>query len=163
MVHSFSFLRSIQNLRPSSFFWTNTTALAHGLCDLWMTPISNISWIWALTSSYIWGGIHQYHSLKGICSVSLILCLIRAVLPRSRSPCANRCSPWSSSSLACFCSDSVHSFRPWRCLFSGPGQVDHQWYLVGRDHLTNHCFGWYLHGTSAHIVQTDWHPQRARV
>ena len=114
MVHSFSFLRSIQNLRPPSFFGTNTTALTHRLCDLWIEPISNISWIWALTSSYIWGGMHLYHSLQGICSVSLIFCLIRAVLPRSRSLCANRCSHLSSSSLACFCFDSGHSFRPWR-------------------------------------------------
>ena len=114
MVCSFSFLRSIQNLRPPSFFQTNTTALANRLCDLWMAPISNISWIWALTLLYIWGGIHLYHSLKGICSVSLILCLIRAVFPRSRLLCTNRCSHLSSSSLACFCSDSGHSFRPWR-------------------------------------------------
>ena len=114
MVHSFSFLRSIQNLRPPSFFQTNTTALAHRLCDLWIAPISNISWIWALTSSYIWGGMHLYCSLKGVCSVSLILCLIRAVLPRSRLLCTNRCSHLSSSSLAHFCSDSGHSFRPWR-------------------------------------------------
>ena len=114
MVHSFSFLRSIQNLRPPSFFQTNTTALAHGLCHLWIAPISNISWIWALTSSYMWGGMHLYLSLKGVCSVSLILCLIRAVLPRSRLLCANKCSHLSSSSLACFCSHSGHSFRPWR-------------------------------------------------
>ena len=114
MVCSFSFLRSIQNLRPPSFFQTNTTALAHGLCDLRMAPVSNISWIWALMLSYIWGGICQYHSLKGICLVSVILCLIRTVLPRSRSLCANRCSHLRSSSLACFCSNSGHSFRPWR-------------------------------------------------
>ena len=104
----------MQNLRPPSFFQTNTTALAHGLCDLWMAPISNISWIWALTSLYMWGGMHLYLSLKGVWSVSLILCLIRAVLPRSRSLCANKCSHLSSNSLACFCSDSGHSFRPWR-------------------------------------------------
>ena len=114
MVCLFSFLRSIQNLRPPSYFRTNTTALTHGLCDLQIAPISNISWIWALMSSYIWGGMHLYLSLKGVCSVNLILCLIRAVLPRSWSLCANKCSHLSSSSLACFCSDSGHSFRPWR-------------------------------------------------
>ena len=79
-----------------------------------MTPISNISWIWALMLLYIWGGIHWYCSLKGICLVSLILCLIREVLPRSRLLCTNRCSHLSSSSLSCFCSDSGHSFRPQR-------------------------------------------------
>ena len=114
MVHSFSFLRSIQNLRPPSFFRTNTTALAHGLCDLQMAQLSNISWIWALTLSYIWGGIHPYLSLNGVWSVSLILCLVRAVLPRSRLFCANKCSHLSKSSLASFYSDSGHSFRPWR-------------------------------------------------
>ena len=114
MVCLFSFLRSIQNLRPASFFQTNTTALTHRLCDLWIAPISNISWIWALTSSYILGGMCLYLSLQGVCSVNLILCLIRAVLPRSRLLCANRCSHLSSSSVACFCCDSGHSFRPWR-------------------------------------------------
>ena len=59
MVQLFSFLRSTQNLRLLSFFWTRTTALAHGLCNYQMTPISSIYWIWALTSSYMWGGIHQ--------------------------------------------------------------------------------------------------------
>ena len=53
MVQLFSFLRSIQNLRLLSFFQTRTTVLAHGLCNLWIAPISSISWIWALTSSYI--------------------------------------------------------------------------------------------------------------
>ena len=64
--------------------------------------------------SYIWGGMHLYLSLKGVWLVSLILCLIRAVLPRSRSLHANKCSHLSNNSLACFCSDSGHSFRPWR-------------------------------------------------
>ena len=89
-----------------------------------MAPISNISWIGALTASYIWGGIHLYHSLKGICSVNLILCLIRAVLPISRLLCTNRCFHLSSSSLACFCSDSGHSFRPWRSKASKNHPID---------------------------------------
>ena len=54
MVQLFSFLRSIQNLRLPSFFQTRTTALAHGPCDFWMAPISSISWIWVLTSLYMW-------------------------------------------------------------------------------------------------------------
>ena len=29
-----------------------------GLCDLWIVPISSISWIWALMSLYICGGMH---------------------------------------------------------------------------------------------------------
>ena len=132
----------------------------------WMAPISNISWIWALTSSYMWGGMCLYLSLKGVWSVSLILCLIRAVLPRSRLLHANKCSHLSNNSLACFCSDSGHSFRPWRsrasktqplgvfivASVSSPGWVDHWWYLVGRDYLSNHHFSWYFHGMSAHIA-----------
>ena len=52
-VQLFSFLRLIQ--RPPNFFWTRTTVLAYGLCDLQIAPISSIFWIWALMSSYIWG------------------------------------------------------------------------------------------------------------
>ena len=59
MVQLFSFLRLIQNPRLLSFFWTRTTALAHGLCDFWIAPISSTSWMSALTSSWMWEGIHQ--------------------------------------------------------------------------------------------------------
>ena len=59
MVQLFSFLRSIQNLRLSYFFQTRTTVLAHGLLTFWIAPLSSISWIWALTLSYMRGGIHQ--------------------------------------------------------------------------------------------------------
>ena len=58
--------------------------------------------------------MHLEHSLKGVWSVNFILCLVRAVFPRSRSLCANRCSHLSNSSLACFCSDLGHSVKPWR-------------------------------------------------
>ena len=116
MVQLFSFLRSIQNLRLPSFFWTRTTALAHGLCDFQIAPISSISLMWSL----MWGGVHWKCSLKGIWSVTSILCLIRAVLPRSRSLCTNRCFHLSSNSLACFCSDSGQSQRPWRSRASNP-------------------------------------------
>ena len=47
-------------------------------------------------------------------SVNSIQCLCKDVLPRSRSLQANRCSHLSSSSLACSCSASGYSFRPWR-------------------------------------------------
>ena len=114
MVQLFSFLRSIQNLRLLSFFQTRTTALVHGLCDFQVALISSISCIWTLTSSYMWEGICQLCSLKGVQSVTSILYLIRAVLPRSRSLCADSCSHLSSNSLACFCSDLGHSWRPWR-------------------------------------------------
>ena len=52
--------------------------------------------------------------MKGIWSVNSIGCLIKDVLPRSRLLQANRCSHFSSSPLACSCSASGHSYRPWR-------------------------------------------------
>ena len=61
--------------------------LAHRLCDFLVAPISNISWRWAFTSSYI---------------------------PRSKSLQANRCSHLTSGFLACSCSSLGHSSRPWR-------------------------------------------------
>ena len=106
------------------------------------------------------------HSLKGIQSVTSIQCLIRVVLPRSRSLWANRCSHLSSSSLACSCSALGHSPRPWRSrppraiLFGVAGgcpqgflQEDHWWYLVGRHDLPNHCLGGVFNRMSAHISQ----------
>ena len=38
-----------------SFSQTRVTALAHGLCDFLMAPVSSTSWRWAFTSSYMWG------------------------------------------------------------------------------------------------------------
>ena len=52
--------------------------------------------------------------LRGIWSVTSNLCFIRAVLPRSRSLWANRCSHLSSSSLDFSCSGLGHSLRLWR-------------------------------------------------
>ena len=92
--------------------------------------------------------------LKGVWSVNCILCLIRVVLPRFRSLCTNRCSPFSSSSLACSCSDSDHSVSPLMSkaskihpfgavlpvFFGSPGQMDHQWHSIGRDACTTTAF-----------------------
>ena len=44
-------------------------ALAQGLQDLLIAPSLSISCKWFLTSSYSWGGILLYLSLKGIGSV----------------------------------------------------------------------------------------------
>ena len=51
--------------------------------------------------------------LEGVQSVTSIWCLLKAVLPRSRSQWADRSSHLSSHSLACS-SVSGHSPRPWR-------------------------------------------------
>ena len=48
-----------------------------------MAPDSNISLRWFLTSSTIGGGIHLNHSLKGVLSVTFIVCSVEWVQPSS--------------------------------------------------------------------------------
>ena len=60
-------------------------ALAHGLFEGQIAPTSNISWMYAFTSSYIPGGMHPYHSLNGIWPFALIECLTIDDLPKSKS------------------------------------------------------------------------------
>ena len=49
-----------------------------------MAPDSNISFKWFLTSSTIsGGGIHLNHSLKGVSSVTFIICSVEWVQPNS--------------------------------------------------------------------------------
>ena len=81
----FDLCRSIQNLSPPSFFLTSTTALVHGLKLLLIAPTSTISWRWFFTSSYRWGGILLYLSLKGWGSVILMACFRILHLPISKS------------------------------------------------------------------------------
>ena len=52
IVHELSLQRSMQNLNDPSFFQTNTTALAQGLLDFLIDPISSISLRCFFTSSY---------------------------------------------------------------------------------------------------------------
>ena len=51
IVQMLSFHRSMQSLRPPSFFLTRTSALAHRLNLLLIAPISTISWRCCLTTS----------------------------------------------------------------------------------------------------------------
>ena len=69
IVLLFNLHRSIQSLSPPSFFLASTTAVAHGLKLLLTAPTSTISWRWLFTSSYRWGGLLLYLSLKGWGSV----------------------------------------------------------------------------------------------
>ncbi len=78
-----SFWRSMQNCKSPVFFCTKTTALLHGLYDLWITLTLTISCSSCFTSSWRCGGILQYHSLKGSGSVRLIWCLMTSVFPIS--------------------------------------------------------------------------------
>ena len=85
IVLAFNFHRSKQNHNFPSFLQTSMTALAHGLFEGLIAPTSNISWMCALTSSYIPGGMHLYHSLNGIRSLTLMECLTIELLPKSKS------------------------------------------------------------------------------
>ena len=75
-VREFSLLKSIQNLKEPSFFWTSTTALHQGLLLGRIAPASNINLRCSLTSSTCRGEILLNRSLKGAASgyLSSIMC-----------------------------------------------------------------------------------------
>ena len=118
MVWLLGSLKSILNWRLPSFLCTSTTGLAHGLVDLCMAPISNISWRFFLTSSCWWGGILLYLSLKSVLLLSLISCWTKEVLPNSFMFRANKCWYSSRSFLTEHCCCSVYDSIPVRSNFS---------------------------------------------
>ena len=69
--------------RLPSFFHTNTMVLHQALCLGLMVPDSNISFKWFLTSSNNGGGICLNHSLKGVSSITFMICSIEWVQPNS--------------------------------------------------------------------------------
>ena len=73
----------MQNCRPPSSFLTNTTALHYALWLGQIAPDSSISCRWFWTSSTRGGGIHLNHSLKGLSSVTFIVCSVEWVQPNS--------------------------------------------------------------------------------
>ena len=75
--------KSMQNCRPPYFCLTNTTALHQTLWLGWIAPDSNISHRWLQTSSTNDGGIHLNHSLKGVSSITFIMCSMEGVQPNS--------------------------------------------------------------------------------
>ena len=73
----------MQNCRPPSFFLTNTTTLHQALWLGLIAPDSSISHRWLQTSTTSSRGIHLNCSLKGVSSVTFIVCLVEWVQPSS--------------------------------------------------------------------------------
>ena len=87
--------KSMQNHRPPSFFCTNITALHQALWLGLIAPDSNISHRWFQTSSTNGGAIHLNHSLKGVSSVTFIMCSMEWVQPNSAG--SNENTLWYSA------------------------------------------------------------------
>ena len=87
--------KSIQNHKPPPFFCTNTTALHQALWLGLIAPDTNISCRWFRTSSTNGRGIHLNHSLKGMSSVTLIICSVKWVQPNSTG--SNENMSWYSA------------------------------------------------------------------
>ena len=85
----------MQNHRVPSFFLTNTTALHQALWLGQIAPESNISHRWFQTSSTNGGGIHLNHSLKGVSSVTFVMCSIEWVQPNPAE--SNENTSWYSA------------------------------------------------------------------
>ena len=94
----------MQKCRLTSFFQTRTTALANGLQDFLIAPISGISCKCFFISSNWSGRICLYLSLKGVELVSFTMCLTTEVFPRSRSSKVKRRPNSVIKSLTSFCS-----------------------------------------------------------
>ena len=73
----------MQNCRPPFSFLTNTTMLHHALWLGLIVPDSSISCRWIWTSSTRGRGICLNHSLKGLSSVTFIMCSVEWVQPNS--------------------------------------------------------------------------------
>ena len=85
----------MQNHRPPSFFLTNTTALHHALWLGLIVQDSSISPKWFWTSSTRGRGICLNHSLKGVSSVTFIVCSVEWVQPHSMG--SNKNMSWYSA------------------------------------------------------------------
>ena len=83
LMQAFRQQKSVQNHRPPSFFCTNTTALPQALWLGLIASNSNISHKWFQTSSTNGRGIHLNHSLKGLSSITFIMCSMEWVQPNS--------------------------------------------------------------------------------
>ena len=79
-----SCLKSTQNRRLPSFFFTMTTGEAQGLLEGRMMPLDSICWIWAISSRQTAGFWRRYGWRSGGPSVS-IACCRSGVQPRSSS------------------------------------------------------------------------------
>ena len=86
----------MQNCRPPSVFLNNTTELHQALWLGLIVPDFSISHRWFQTSSTSSGGICLNHSLKGVSSVTFIVCLVEWVQPNSVG--SNENTSWYSAS-----------------------------------------------------------------
>ena len=80
---AFRWQKSIQNHRLPSLFCTNTIVLHQALWLGLIVPDSNISHRWFQTSSTNGGGICLNCSLKGVSSITFIICSMEWVQPNS--------------------------------------------------------------------------------
>ena len=108
----FGWQKSMQNPRLPSFFHTNTTALHQAL---WLGLIaldSNISHRWFQTFSTNGRGIHLNHSLKGVSSITFIMCSMEWVQPNSTGPNENMLWYSAKSQWAASASSGAQESRP---------------------------------------------------
>ena len=108
----FRWWKSMQNHRPPSFFFTNTIALLQALWLGQIVPDSSISHRLFWTSSTNGEGICLNHSLKGVSSVTFIVCSIEWVQPNSTG--SNQNTSWylARSWWAASASSRAQEFNP---------------------------------------------------
>ena len=111
-MEAFRQQKSIQNCKLLSFFCTNTTALHQALWLDLMAPDSNISCGWLLTSSTKGGGICLNCSLKGLSSVTFIVCSVEWVQPNSIGSKENTSWYLAKSQHVASVSSGVQESRP---------------------------------------------------
>ena len=85
MVAALSCLKSTQNRRLPSFFFTITTGEAQGLLEGQITPLDSICWTFAISSLRAAGFWRRYGWRSGGPSVSMV-CWSSGVQPKSSSP-----------------------------------------------------------------------------
>ena len=102
----------MQKHRLPSFFLTSTMAFHQALWLGLMAPDSNISLRWFLTSSTIGSGIHLNHSLKGVLSVTFIVCSVEWVQPSSARSNENMSWYLARSQWAASANSGAHESRP---------------------------------------------------
>ena len=104
----------MQKCKLLSFFLTSMTALHQVLWLGLMTPDSNISLRWFLTSSTISGGIRLNCSLNGVSSVTFMVCSVEWVHPSSAG--SNENTSWylARSWQALSANSGAHKSKPLR-------------------------------------------------
>ena len=115
-VAALSCLKSTQNRRLPSFFFTMTTGEAQGLLEGRMTPLDSICWTWAISSRRTAGFWRRYGWRSGGPSV-LMVCWSSGVQPRSSSPwLIMLLNSWKRAfSCCCWVGDKCTGTGGWRC------------------------------------------------